>query len=351
MKNKKVLALLLAASITASALTGCGGINKNKTVATLDGEAVTLGVANFAARLQQATYDDFYVAYFGEEVWSQSYGDDTMEGMTKSDVIDSIEDMYVLKAHMDDYGVSLTDDDKAAITEAAEAFISDNSKDALNALGADESIVEEYLTLLTIKSRMREAIIADADTEVSDEEANTSTFSYIQVSKDIDSDDDETDTTLVKTLGMFATEAKSGTLEDAADSYDYTVRTGTFTSENDSLDDALYEELTSLSEGEVSDVIEGESYYYVARLDAETDADATEETRESIISDRQSDLYDEVLDGWKDESEWVLDEKAWAKVTFDNLFTTVAPETEEAEDTEVSDTTEAAEESLSDTEE
>jgi foldase protein PrsA len=254
--------------------------------------------------------------------------------------------MYVLKAHMDDYEVTITDEEAAAITEAAESFINDNSKDALDALGADADIVEEYLTLLTIQSKMRAAIILDADTEVSDEEANTSTYSYIMVSKDTETtddtdSDDETDVeteTLVTTLGMFAAEAKADTLEEAADSYGYTVRTGTFTSENDSLDDALYEELTSLSEGEISGVIEGDSYYYVARLDAELDADATEETRESIISDRQSDLYDEVLDGWKEDSEWVLNEKVWAKVTFDNLFTTVEPETE-TEDTEsVSDT-------------
>jgi foldase protein PrsA len=269
-----------------------------------------------------------------------------MEGMVKSDVIDSIEDMYVLKAHMDDYEVTITDEEAAAITEAAESFINDNSKDALDALGADADIVEEYLTLLTIQSKMRAAIILDADTEVSDEEANTSTYSYIMVSKDTETtddtdSDDETDVeteTLVTTLGMFAAEAKADTLEEAADSYGYTVRTGTFTSENDSLDDALYEELTSLSEGEISGVIEGDSYYYVARLDAELDADATEETRESIISDRQSELYDEVLDGWREDSEWVLNEKVWAKVTFDNLFTTVEPETE-TEDTEsISDT-------------
>lgn len=38
-------------------------------------------------------------------------------------------------------------------------------------MGATEDIVEEYLTLVTIQARMHEAIIADADTNVSDEEA------------------------------------------------------------------------------------------------------------------------------------------------------------------------------------
>ena len=67
-------------------------------------------------------------------------------------------------------------------------------------------------------------------------------------------------------------------------------------------------------------------------------ADATEEHRQEIISQRQSDLYNEVLQGWKDEAEWVLKDKVWDKVTFDNLFTTTVESTETTETTESSTT-------------
>ena len=77
--------------------------------------------------------------------------------------------------------------------------------------------------------------------------------------------------------------------------------------------------------------METDNYYYVLRLDEITDADATEEHRQEIISQRQSDLYNEVLQGWKDEAEWVLNDKVWDKVTFDNLFTTTVESTEAAE--------------------
>jgi foldase protein PrsA len=341
MKKTRLISLLLGGALMVSSVTGCGGINKNAAVATLDGETITLGVANFAARLQQASYDDFYVAYFGEDVWQTSYGTDTMENMTKDDVIDSVKTMYILQKHMEDYDVTISDDEQAAIKEAAETFIADNTEKALKALGADEDIVEEYLTLRTVQNKMYNAIIAEADTDVSDEEANTSAYSYVSVSNTTYTDDDGnsaeyTDdelSQLTKTLGLFVTEAKTGTLEDAADTYGYTVETGTFTADDDSIDEALYEALSKLDEGEITGVVEGEDNYYIARLDAVTDEDATESTRESIISQRQSDHYDEVLEGYEDEHEWVLNEKTWAKVTFSNLFTTVAPstETEEAE--------------------
>ena len=343
MNTKKFTALLLSGVMAASVLAGCGGIDKDAVVATLDGQEIKLGVANFAARLQQAQYDDFYTAYFGEDVWnSDRYGNGTtMQDNLKDSVIGSIEDMYVLKNHMDDYGVALSEEDK---TTAAE-FMSVNTDDALEAMGATEDIVEEYLTLVTIQTRMREAIIVDADTNVSDEEANTSDYSYVVISKtsykDADGNTvdytDEEKADLADTVKKFQSAATTVTLEDAADEFGYTVSTGSFASDNTTLDADVLAALQGLTEeGQVSDVVETDSSYYVLRLDTITDADKTEQHRQEIIGNRQSELYNEVLQGYKDEAEWVLNEKVWKTVTFDNLFTTTVESTE----TETVDSTE-----------
>lgn len=349
MNTKKFTALLLSGVMAASVLAGCGGIDKDAVVATLDGQEIKLGVANFAARLQQAQYDDFYTAYFGEDVWnSDPYGNGaTMQDNLKDSVIGSIEDMYVLKNHMDDYGVALSEEDQTAIKTAAAEFMSVNTDDALEAMGATEDIVEEYLTLVTIQTRMREAIIVDADTNVSDEEANTSDYSYVVISKtsykDADGNTvdytDEEKADLADTVKKFQSAATTVTLEDAADEFGYTVSTGSFASDNTTLDADVLAALQGLTEeGQVSDVVETDSSYYVLRLDTITDADKTEQHRQEIIGNRQSELYSKVLQGYKDEAEWVLNEKVWKTVTFDNLFTTTVESTE----TETVDSTEPA---------
>ena len=185
MKAKRFTTLLVSGVLAASMLVGCGGINKNATVATLDGQEIKLGVANFAARLQQAEADDFYRAYFGDDVWSSDLYNNgtTMEDNTKNSVIEMIENLYILQNHMADYNVTLTDDETAKIAEVAAQFMADNDDKAINALGATEDIVKEYLTLVTVQSKMRAAIVADADTNVSDADANTSAYSYVNVSK------------------------------------------------------------------------------------------------------------------------------------------------------------------------
>lgn len=333
MRGKKLAALLMGGIMAVSVLAGCGSVNKNAVVATLDGKEISLGVANFAAKLQQASYDDFYVAYLGEDPWSVDlYGDGTtMEAAMKDEVIESVRDMYTLQAHMEDYGVTLSDEEKSAITQAASDFIASNEKDAVEALGADQAIVEEYLTLATIQQKMYDAIIVDADTNVSDEEANTSSYSYVRKSKSTytDADGNSVDHTeeslkeLADTMAAFVEEAREGTMEDAAEKeeYNYYVYSGTFTADNDTLDEAVLTALKDLDEGEISDVIDTESNYYVLRLDAVTDEEATESTRQSIISERQSALYTEVLDGWTEDQEWSVNEKVWATVTVNNLFT------------------------------
>lgn len=335
MKRTRLAALLLSGVMAASVLTGCGGVNKNAVVATFDEKEITLGVPNFAARLQQAYSDDMYSYYFGGSAWDSDLSGTgvTMQEDVKNSVMDSMFEMYTLDAHTEEYGVALSEEEQTKITEAASAFIEANSKEALKELGADREVVEEYLRLVTIQEKMHEAIIADVDTNVSAEEANTGAYSYARVSKTTYTDangnsaeyTEEELETLAGTVGAFATEAKAGTLEDAAEKYGYTVSTGTFTADDEMLDAAVLTALQGLEEGAVSDVIDTENAYYVVRLDAKTDAEATEATKESIISDREDALYEEVLSGWQEGHTWEVKESVWKDVTFDRLFTTVEP--------------------------
>ena len=125
MREKKIAASLLCGVTAASLLAGCGEVDKSAVVATFDDTEVSLGVANFAARLQQASYDDFYAAYFGNSVWDSDLygGGTTMEDEVKSGVLDSLFESYTLQAHAGEYGIEITDDEKAAITAAASEFI------------------------------------------------------------------------------------------------------------------------------------------------------------------------------------------------------------------------------------
>ena len=97
MKFKKFAAvILMSVMIGSMSLSGCG-INKNATAVTMTGDAidtieVDMGYANFAARIQQASYDSIFASYYGEDYWTnESYAQDgkNMQESIKDSVMET----------------------------------------------------------------------------------------------------------------------------------------------------------------------------------------------------------------------------------------------------------------------
>ena len=249
-------------------------------------------------------------------------------------VMENIETQCLLEAHMDDYGVEITDDEKVAMKEAAEKFMSDNTKSALKEVGATEEYVERYLYLQTVQQKMSTAIRATADTEASDEEAAQRTFSYVKISLTTYTDDSgnqqtytDDQVTVVKKDAYDAAEKAKTDFDGTASDYGYTVQTYSYGSDEKSESDggfcdAVITAANSMKAGDVSDLIEGTDCYYIIRLDSEFDADATEKKKQSIVSDRQDEAYNNVVESYKKDIDINVNDKEWSKVAFDNLFTT-----------------------------
>lgn len=347
MKGKKILSLLLAAAMGISVLTGCGSsIDGKKAGATLDGEEISLGFMNFMARYQQAIYDGQFSGMFGTGMWSQDlFGEGTdMETSVKKNVADNIETLYLLENHMKDYNVEITEEELAKMDEAAGKFLEDNSEKAIKQMGATQEYVKEMLRLNTIQTKMRKAMDAEVDTEVSDEEAAQKTISYVKVNNKSTTDEEgnskdyteEEKENLKKEVETFAASAGED-FKTAAETAGYTVSEASYGADDDSLEKVLTEAADKLKDGELTGVITGEDAFYVARMDSTFDEEATEKKKEEIVTERKNEHYQEMCDKYKESAKFELNEKEWAKVKFDDLFTikqeeTQEPETENTED-------------------
>ena len=164
--KKKLMALGMILVVMATLITGCKIRNYDSALIDINNgeDKITLGYANFAFKYDQARYDVNYGSSYGSTMWSQ---DLTGSGSTFADeirdnVIDTLEEQYVIKKHADEYGVKLTDADTKAIDDATTEFINGNSSAALNALGADKDVVKEFLTDMTYVAKVEEAMIAKA---------------------------------------------------------------------------------------------------------------------------------------------------------------------------------------------
>lgn len=341
MSIKKIAALLLTGALCLSAFTGCGA-NPEDTVATLGEESVDFGVANFLLKYQKASVDDMYAMY-GMTWDTDLYGNGiTLEDDFKDSAMQLLHDLYTLKNHMSDYGVEITAEDEVAIKEAATAFLEANSEEAIKEFGATQEIVEEVLTLYTIQAKMYNAIIVDTDRDVSAEEANMRGYSLVTIG--IDGKYDESYNYVEYTDAEVAVLRESAdrmselllgkSLEDAAEELGFEVTTGAYAKDDATLDADLLAVMNELKEGDVSKMVETETALYFVRIDADTDEVATEGNRQSIIAQRETALYEEVLTSWQENDGWTVDETVVDKIDFHNLFTQVEESTEDIDSTE-----------------
>lgn len=368
MKAKKVIAMLLAATLSVTAFTGCS-INKTATVATLDKEDIKLGLVNFMIRYQEAGYDDMYIQYMGEGYWDKTVsGNNTVLETWKKNAIEEAHELYTLKAHQSDYDVEVSDDEKKEIKKAAEKFMKANSDDVIDEMSATEEIVEEYLELRLIKSKMYAAIIKNADSSVTDEEANMAAYTIVKLDYKGAYDSNyqyqtytDEQSAQIKAQADAVVEALAGgsSLEDAAKAAGTTATTGTYatyvdpdaekTDDSDkksddtestessessdsktkdsvyttnNLDQSVVDALNSLEEGQTSDLITTDSTYYIVRLDKKTDDKATESNRKTVKGNKEDKYYNGILSGWQDDEKWSVKQKQLDKIKIHNYFTT-----------------------------
>ncbi len=335
MKAKRITAVLLAGMMLgAVTFSGCGKINPDNTVVKVNDTEVSLGFANFVARYQQALSDQYYVSYFGEDVWQQDSSAEegkTMQDVQKDIVIEQVEDWYLLEQNKEEYQVEITEEEQAQITDAAKQFMEANSEDAIEQVGATQEYVEQMLYFNLLTTKMKEAIGEQAEITVTDEDAAQRTFSYISFEKPEESeDDDSTDTGTddeLKQIQETAAQAK----EDFDAVYEQEETSGTYSyGKNDmTMDENVIAAADELKEGEVSDLIEAESQYYVIRLESEYDEEASAKNKESLIQDQKNSHYTDVLDELRENADIELNKREWEKVEFRDLFEIVSTETAE----------------------
>lgn len=334
--KKRVTALGLAGMLAVTGLTGCGSMNNDDVVATVGESEIKLGVANFYARMQQAQYETYYAGMMGttgEELWAKETDGKTYEQSVKSDMIKSLENMYILEQHASEYDVVVSEDEKKAIEKAAEEFDENNALEDKEAVSGHNKYVKKVLELLTIQSKMEDAMTADVDTEVSDDEAAQKAMKYVFYSYTKDENDStstmsETEKTEVKKKATdFAEKLKNSDTKDidaAANEAGMEVQTATFDSESTSPNADLVKAADALTaEGDVTDAIETDSGIYVAKVTSFLDRTATDAKKQSIVEERKKDQYDDLLKKWRKKTDINLNKRVWKKVDFQKQGVTV----------------------------
>lgn len=335
--RKKAVLLTAAGALAAMAVTGCSGsINTDAVVATVGEDDITLGVANFYARMTQGQYETYYAGMMGttgEAMWTQEAGEgQNYEESVKDSLMENLENMYLISQHAADYEVSLTEEEEDAISEAAAQFDEDNTDEAKEIVSGYRKDIEEFLRLATIQTKMDSKMREGVDENVSDEEAAQKAMKYVFFSYTTTDDSgnsteltDDEKADLKTNAQTLADRVNAGEdISTVAEELGQTAYDLTFDSESTSPNEDLIAAADALkTEGAVTDVIETDDGLYVGQLTSLLDRDATDQKKESIIEERKQDQYDSLLEQWKDDTDIEVDEKVWNKVDFEDTGVTI----------------------------
>ncbi len=274
-------------------------------------------------------YETYYMSFMGDDMWVSDMGDGlTYADSIKEGIMETLQELYVVKQHAQELGVELSEEELLAIDEAADAFMESNKDAEINELvGATKENVVEVLSLFKIQSLADSIIKADIDTEVSEEDSaqkKMTVVSYDFTYNDEEgnaivlSEDEQMD--LLEEADALLTVAKESTnLLSAAEEVGASVQEVTFDATSLVVDGNVIAAADELEKGEFTEVIETTTGYYIAQVTSLLDDDATAAKVDEILAERESSLYDETIAAWLEEAAVSVADSVWSKIDFQKL--------------------------------
>lgn len=294
---KRAAVVCLSAGLMMTTLAGCSkgsDFNAEATAITVNDSKLSAGVVNFAVRYMQVMTENLYMSLGITDPYSQDiFGTGTTLGEeTKDRMTQELSQSMLAEQKMADYGVSVTDEDKQKISDAAAKFMADNDEETLKALGATQETVERYLELSVIRSRMEPAMSADVDTEVSDEEAAQRKVQYVIFTVTDAKNELEAETeTETETVAADAAEDETDAAETEAATETSAAETELTTEASAAETELTTEAPAAETEGETAVLTENEADKTQSAAETETEAETTAE--EAAAAEAETDAETE----------------------------------------------------------
>lgn len=338
----KTVKVAICGVLAAGLLAGCGKsakIDSSQPAITVDDETISMGEAVFYLRAQQAetqTMMENYGfvdsgAFWGQTTTDESGKDITYAQQLKDSVRDELAGYVLLRRHAAEYEAELPAEVTDAAAEAAKEIYESNT-DILKEIGTTEEEIRDVMELYAYPQVMMDAMTADVDLEVSDEEAAQTRVIYARIrQKEADESGNQVDASeetketyrgmMEELLGKIreAEEINEDSIREMADAIDeekIMVGSTAYGKEDAYLPAEVTDAAASLQDGETCDsVIEtSDGYYYLVHMVAVLDRDATDLKKKSIASQRQQEAFDAIVEEWKDGAE-ISTGEGWEAVT------------------------------------
>lgn len=310
-KYKNMLVLLLLLMFV---LTGCSGKKFILTtgfggdeVFRIDGEKCELK----EVLVYLVNMENQYKTMYGDEFVSVSINDIPITSYLKESALAMVYKVRIMNLMAETYDITLTGEEKDRIKNAAQEYYDSLSKEERSAMGGVgkgdiQRMYEEY----AIAEKLYEYLIKDVNPEISDDDARTVVLKeiFISSSQDVSANS-------AQSPADIANEAYTKAMLEE----DFDLLVAQYSDRDDSLVYVRKGELATnletvvfnMSEGDISQVLNGMDGYYIFYCVNAADESRTEANKQEIIQQRRDQAFNSVYSSFAAERKYYLNEELW----------------------------------------
>jgi len=290
-------------------------------------EVVSVGNKKVLYSETMAYFKSFQVqmeAQYGSEIWGYDFGGgQTFEELAKQDIMNMIVQNKIISDKAGSFNVSISEDEEAEIKEYTTKFLAGITDEDKATYGITEEIVTNILKDDLLKQKVYEAATLDVDTEVSDEEAKQVTIQHLLIKTQKTNEEGKTVDFTEKEKAEARKKAEN-LLKEAKETEDF-YKLAEANTDDSSVEYTFgkgemvkpFEEAAfAMKQGEVSDIVETDYGFHILYCVSDFDEDATQEQKEQIISERQSDVFQKLYEEWNKEANVKVNDELWGSITF-----------------------------------
>lgn len=336
-KKKKWITIALALCLIGSSIglnTGCKKQEESKTApvesakaessgsareGTLHPDTTIMAVGNEKVSLREVMFYVYYLqkqyeSGFGTDLWNYQMNEEkTVEDYMKEQIVQEIAEVKVIsdKAEKEGYTLSAEEENEAR-TKAAE-FLKSVPENEQKEYGFTQELIEHIYKEHALVQKTYDIVCGKVNTAISDEEAKQITVQVLAVltqgedrnGKTVNMDENAKKTAK-KRAETFLKEAKKTESFAAFAESNSDLKQVEYTFGKDNVPEEFGETAMTLSTGEYSNVIEGESGYYIVYCANDFDKEKTTAKKEEMIETEQVKLFQDTYTKWSADYETVV---------------------------------------------